>query len=107
MRVCGHQNRELLANLSLGDPGAQGEEQGQAGEQQEGACLGERQQEGIQEDLRELGSPSGEQGVAGDSNRAARVSQQEQGFSQEQPLGRTRLQTIRAKASTLGELEPG
>ena len=39
MRVCGHQNRELLANLSLGDPGAQREEQGQAGEQQEDTDL--------------------------------------------------------------------
>ena len=102
MRVCGHQNRELLANLFLGDPGAQREEQGRAGEQQEDADLGERQQEGSQEELGVLGSQSGDQGVAGD---AARVSQQGQESSQ--PLGRTRLQTIRARASTLGELEPG
>ena len=102
MRVCGHQNRELLANLSLGDPGEQREEQGRAGEQQEEAELGARQQEGLQEELRGLGSQPEAQGVAGD---AARVSQQGQESSQ--PLGRTRLQTTRARASILGELEPG
>ena len=39
MRVCGHQNRELLANLVLGDPGAEREEQGRTGKQQDDADL--------------------------------------------------------------------
>ena len=53
MRVCGHQNKELLGNLSLGVPEAQEEGQDLAVEQQEAAGLGESQQEGIQDDLRE------------------------------------------------------
>ena len=99
MRVCGHQNRELLANLVLGDPGAEREEKGRAGEQQDEADQVGRQQEGSQE---ELGVLESQQGVAGG---AARASQQGQGSSQ--PLERTRLQTTRARAAILGELEPG
>ena len=110
MRVCGHQNKELLGNLFLEDPGAQVGEQRQAVEQQaalEVEDLSEGQQEDILGGQGEQESHSGEQGAAGHCSKEAGVNQQERGPSQEQSLGKTRLETARARASTLGELEPG